>query len=90
METLEDFVKIGRIRLSSYVEVRDVFSSWLTKAKNDMVSLCQLDPISKEAMIQQTEAFKAFRVDLELNEHDLDACEIAADKYLDCGKVIYI
>lgn len=85
---MEDLVKIGRIRLNSFVDVRKVFSDWLTKAENDLVCLCQLDLDSKEAMMQQTEAFKAFKVDLELNKHDLDACEIAAAKYLQCAKVI--
>ena len=86
-EKRRDLVEIGRVRLNVYLECRDPFDVWLGQAEAKLSQWSRVDYGGKDVLVEQTEAVKAFKTDVELHSHDLVSCETLGDKFMETAKV---
>lgn len=82
-----DLVEKGFVRLTAYLECGDPFDLWLCKAEDSLAQWNRVDYQQMDVLMKETEAIKAFKLDVKQHSHDLRKCENIGDKFLKTTKV---
>ena len=69
------------------MECRDPFDVWLGQTEAKLSQWNRVDYGGKDVLVEQTEALKAFKTDVELHSHDLVSCETLGGKFIETAKV---
>ena len=80
-------MEVGRVRLNVYTENRDPFDEWLKGVESQLGRWRDVDSVSKEQLLDLTEGLRVFKTEVEMHSHEMDTCEVMANKYIDTAKV---
>ena len=80
-------MEVGRVRLNVYTENRDPFDEWLKGAESQLGKWRDVESVSRQQLQDQTESLRVFKTEVEMHSHEMDTCEVVANKYIDTAKV---
>ncbi len=75
------------MRLNVYVENREPFNIWLREATSRLNEWCSIANVDKSRLMELNDSLRAFKMDVEMHNHEMECCVLMANKFTETAKV---